>query len=133
MSERIDYTDLLGKEFAYGGRGPDEYDCYGLAIEVRRRVGLFTPPDYLSCEEPGLIQERLWSAKHLFRQLEAPRPYCVASFWFRPGITSHIGVVLEDFMRFIHVSFSAGVAVERLSDPAWRRRVTGFWEHAGGE
>ena len=36
----IDVTDLVGKPFLHCGRGPDAYDCFGLVLEVLRRVGI---------------------------------------------------------------------------------------------
>jgi cell wall-associated NlpC family hydrolase len=48
LSPRL-YADLLGKPFADGGRGPDSFDCVGLAIEVQRRRGLDIP-DFVSSQ-----------------------------------------------------------------------------------
>ena len=36
----VDITDLVGKPFLHCGRGPDAYDCFGLVLEVLRRVGI---------------------------------------------------------------------------------------------
>jgi len=36
----IDYTDLIGKPWVWGARGPDAYDCFGLLKEVMRRLGI---------------------------------------------------------------------------------------------
>lgn len=30
---------VLGAPFVWGGRGPDSYDCWGLVVEVYRRMG----------------------------------------------------------------------------------------------
>lgn len=40
----LDVTDLLGKPYKAHARGPGAYDCYGLVIEVEKRLG-HTMPD----------------------------------------------------------------------------------------
>ena len=40
----LDITDLLGKPYKAHARGPNTYDCYGLVIEVEKRLG-HTMPD----------------------------------------------------------------------------------------
>jgi cell wall-associated NlpC family hydrolase len=37
--------ELIGLPFERGGRGPDAYDCWGLVLALRRRLGLREPPD----------------------------------------------------------------------------------------
>ena len=46
------YLDLLGIPFERGARGPDSFDCYGLAREMFRRAGV-TVPDFTS---PGTME-----------------------------------------------------------------------------
>lgn len=45
-----DLNDLIGRPFVRGGRGPDGFDCWGLVLEVRRRLRLPLPPDYPSAD-----------------------------------------------------------------------------------
>ena len=40
----LDISDLLGKPYKAHARGPEAYDCYGLVIEVEKRLG-HTMPD----------------------------------------------------------------------------------------
>jgi murein DD-endopeptidase len=131
------YLDLLGKEFQYGGRGPDAYDCYGLVIETRKRAGLFIPDDYASPsegeEDCKVLIEGCFDAEKAssrFRELARPQPFCLVTFKIQPVFTTHIGMVLKDAVRFIHVLPRLRVAVERLDSPIWRHRVDGFWEAA---
>lgn len=130
MTTETVLADLLGKEFAYGGRGPDRYDCYGLMIEARGRVGLPMPPDYVSTDIPEAIHGAIEEARRSFgfRELPEPSPFCLVTFRLHPRYTTHIGMVLQDRGRFIHILPKLRVAVERLDSPCWRRRITGFWE-----
>ena len=37
------FSDLIGKPYKKNGRGPDSYDCYGICIEVCKRIGTKLP------------------------------------------------------------------------------------------
>lgn len=39
-------SELVGRPYAPGARGPAAFDCWGLVLEVRRRLGLPLPPDF---------------------------------------------------------------------------------------
>jgi len=41
-----DLNDLIGRPYRCGARGPAAFDCWGLVLEMRRRLGLETPPDF---------------------------------------------------------------------------------------
>jgi cell wall-associated NlpC family hydrolase len=41
-----DLNDLIGRPYRFGARGPAAFDCWGLVLEVRRRLELVTPPDF---------------------------------------------------------------------------------------
>ncbi len=126
----FDYVDLLGKEFAYGGRGPLAYDCYGLMIEVRRRAGRFMPDNYTSTDIPEMVSDSIKHAKRSCRfiELPGPRPFCLVTFKLHPVFTTHIGMVLADGNRFIHILPKMRVGTERLDSTSWSHRITGFWE-----
>jgi cell wall-associated NlpC family hydrolase len=42
--------DLVGVPYERGARGPAAFDCWGLVLEVRRRLQLPAPPDYASAQ-----------------------------------------------------------------------------------
>ncbi|MEM5788545.1 MAG: hypothetical protein AAGU11_14630 [Syntrophobacteraceae bacterium] len=124
------YLDLLGKEFRFGARGPDAYDCYGLMIECRRRAGRFIPENYHS--GPDLDQRdadiRQAVAAHFFTELPEPIPFCLVTFRIHPRFTTHLGMVLQDSVGFIHILRKMRVGIERLDSPLWARRISGYWE-----
>jgi len=125
----LTYVDLLGKPFELGGRGPNAYDCYGLAAEIRRRVGRPIPEDYTHGRDARSCHlEIARAAAVCFVELASPEPFCLVSFRIVAPFTSHIGVVLADRFRFIHIMRGCRVAVERLDSPSWHHRITGFWE-----
>ena len=119
----------LGKGFAYGGRGPDVYDCYGLvkAIHADRGIDL---PEYLSTTDKSLIHEMVMQGRGLFVSLDKPEPWCVVTFAIHPRFVSHVGVVLDDSRRFIHIMEKTSVTAERLDAPEWVSRTRGFYKWA---
>ena len=121
----MDYIDLIGKPFSPGGRGPDNYDCYGLVKELYRRSGIELPEyAYDSPDNFSLIHRLINGDKDLFERLEKPEPYCLVLFTIQPPYISHIGVVLEDCHTFIHASEKVGFS-RKLDHPAGAQ-IRGF-------
>src|SRR5574337_745138 len=127
----LNYSDLLGKQFAYGGRVPAVYDCWGLCMEIYKRLGRQLP-DGISTREYIDINQQINSKirnpqSENFREISAPLPYCLVTIMIRPPYITHVGVVLDDRIRFIHIMHKCSVAVERLDNPSWSRRIKGFY------
>lgn len=125
-SDSLKYVDLLEKEFAYNGRGPAFYDCYGLIMEMHRRIGIELP-EYKSERDPNLIQMMIIEGRKLFEQIEKPEPYCIVTFFIKPYITSHFGFMLDE-RRFIHIMVKSRVTVERIDSDIWKDRITGYFK-----
>lgn len=119
------YIDLLNKEFEYGGRGPDRYDCWGLCMEIYRRMGIELP-EFASSSEYSVIHEQVMKGKELFEQITEPERGCLVLFTLRPPYATHIGVVINP-PYFIHILEKSKVTVERLDSLTWARRVKGFF------
>jgi cell wall-associated NlpC family hydrolase len=123
-----DLTKLLGKKYARGGRGPDTFDCYGLALEVARRIG-FDLPELLTPEGLAETDGEFWKQAQKSEQLETARPWCVVAFRLRPPWVTHVGIVLEDCRRFVHIDRKKGVCIERLDNIAWKPKIAGYYEY----
>ncbi len=119
-------ADFVGKDFAWGGRGPDTYDCYGLvkAVQAARGIEL---PEYASVSDKALIHQLVMAERELFVPLERPEPWCVVALAIHPRFVSHVGVVIDDSRRFIHVMAKTRVSIERLDAPEWAKRIRGFY------
>ena len=132
--QALDFTDLIGRPFKYGARGPMEFDCYGLLIEVQRRIGNHIS-DYPSSEQGpenasaivlGLAEE--WEP--------TARPEVGCGVVFRVACSaetsaSHVGAVISDDVFLHTMERTGGVVAERLSHPAWAKRITGFYRWKG--
>lgn len=120
------FSDLLDKEFEYHGRGPEVYDCYGLAMEVGRRVGIAFPPhpSYTSLHEK---HEAIINGVKNWKKLDSPELYSIVVFSIRPPYVTHVGVVLE-YNRFIHICKGTRVTIERFDKDPWKNKVRGFYQ-----
>ena len=110
----MDFTDLIGTPFANHGRDVKQgLDCYGVVREVYRRYGYDVPEydaDYK--EEPAA-------------------PCLVAIRFGSPdGVVNHTAVYIGGGM-FIHARERIGVCIDRISSPAWRRVIVGFYQYTG--
>jgi cell wall-associated NlpC family hydrolase len=126
----IEVSDLIGKPFQYGGRGPAEYDCYGLVMECARRAGA-PIPDHHSTDNQAAQAAAFAMARtgEHWPELPGPEPDCVVLFRIDRRAGTHVGWMLDP-SQFIHTMAQInGVAVERVDSPMWERRVLGFYRY----
>jgi cell wall-associated NlpC family hydrolase len=119
---------LVGKPFAWHGRGPEAYDCWGLVRQCLLVAGVKDVPDYRSATE-GCINAvvMLDAMAHGWHKAARPEPGLVALFRMDLAVGSHVGYLLTAD-RFLHTTEETGGAVlERLSSPLWSRRVLGYY------
>lgn len=122
------YTDLIGKKFQIGGRGPDTYDCYGLIIEMMKRLGKYLPEQ----DTPDGIEMRLKMFDEISGRfaepIDKPEPFCMVVFDMGRLARLHIGVVLEDSRSFIHsAAYIKRVRIDTLSGILWKHKITGYY------
>jgi cell wall-associated NlpC family hydrolase len=120
------YDDLIGVPFAWNGRGPDAFDCYGLVMHLFRTEQGVTLPDFGESRPTTQAETALLMQNSLPRwtRLDGPERGCVVYMRIH-GAGSHVGYVIDP-RRFIHVwQDSGGVCIERLGD--WQRRVVGYY------
>lgn len=73
------------------------------------------------------ITKEVESKKPLFNKIDAPRPFCLVLFSIRPPFEHHIGMVMEDRKRFIHILKGSQCSIEKLDHPFWKKRLRGFY------
>jgi cell wall-associated NlpC family hydrolase len=130
MSHDFHYEDLLDKAFEYGAEGPETFDCYGLCREICRRAGIHLPAKQHAVKTAA-IAAIVADGKSDYERLQRPEPFCLVTLVIRKPFVSHVGVVLPDRRRFIHVMSKSKVCVERLSHFFWRKRIDGYWRYCG--
>ena len=132
-SEKLQYLDLIGVPFKENGRDISTgLDCYGLCVVIMKRLGRpIFPKNFCWASS---IQERGKIVNHTLGQLtklKNPEPYCGVVFYLHPESTfaTHMGILLEDCTRFIHILHGKAVIVSRLSDKHWNRKLAGFYRY----
>ena len=117
------WLDLLSKPYRFGARGPHEYDCVGLMLEIERRLGREIPPW-------GSRPRLLHAAKEQWERTDNPQPgdgiliHSTRPKW-------HIGVVTGGGYM-IHAHQDIGYVVrERYNAFPWHNRIEGFYRWIG--
>jgi hypothetical protein len=119
----------LDKQYEAGGRGPDSFDCYGLASVVYEEKNGVALPELWTPESMEKKHELFTEMKDSqFQVLEEPRSWCLIAFSIRRPFVTHIGVVLDDRSHFIHILKHRRVTIERFDMDLWRRKIEGFYE-----
>ncbi len=129
MSAAVPLGDLFRAGYAIGGRGPAAYDCFGLFREVQRRVGVDLP----DVASPAAMAERaclIEVGARDWQPLPAPEPWCAVAIRVGRWV-SHLGVVLDDGVHFLHATRATGVTRARLDDPRWASRIAGYYRWIG--
>ena len=109
------FDDLIGKPYKENGRGPEDYDCYGLVLTVCHRLGINLP-------------DRQELLKVPFEKVEIKRPGDIV---FIPGQTSgHIGV-MENHNTMLQVMDRHPVHRMKINHPWLKDRIEGFYRYAG--
>lgn len=125
----MQYADLIGIPFRYGGRGPDAYDCFGLTQELQRRLDGRIIRDIHSPTDSRVIAACMAMRKRLYERHD--EPFIGAHLLFRVnGQWCHTGMLVDED-TFLHTwEGSGGVCAERLS--SWARRFEGgFYRYVG--
>lgn len=104
-----DVQDLIGKPHKRDARGPDIYDCWGICIEVGRRLGIALP-DYAT---QNMTHQEIWDlanghAKDHADWIDDPEPWC---FVFCDG---HVGMFHSG--RVLHSARVVGCVWQRLEE-----------------
>jgi len=121
----IDYNDLLDKPFELGARGPDRYDCWGLCLEIGKRVSIKYPKVLTPVDTEGQDQIIKTVSNSVFERIDKPEPYCVVTFSIVKPFVDHCGVVLPDLLYFLHIMRNHSVARQRLD--VYKKRIEGFY------
>lgn len=133
MTWEIDY---IGKEFKENARGPHFFDCYGLIWHIQVNVfGNLKVPnlglEYEGVEDPFIPclyerEVRNWSNISLGEEIEGD----VVLFNIR-GTPKHVGTVISEPNKMIHILEGAQVCVENYVRNLWKPRIEGIYRWEG--
>lgn len=122
----------VGLRFGDKGRGPDEFDCWGLVRWIYLHEFKILLPDYLSgystiTEDSEVERTVLNGRDDGWIRVDKPEPGAAVLFNVY-GKPIHIGIATwgDHFLHSPEDDFSRQ---ERLSDRMWRNRIEGFYVH----
>lgn len=112
----MNLDDLIGKPYQENGRGPG-YDCYGVCLEVCRRMGIKLP------EIENLFQEP-------FEKVDKPQ---AGDLVLISTIEARHAGVMENETTLLQVvgTGQRGVHRMKISHPWIKDRIEGFYRYAG--
>ena len=124
-------SDLIGIPFLNLGRDPKiGLDCYGLFMEVNKRFGQIVTNKNIACEDIVTASiEVPEDIANYWSKVEIPEPGDAVAMSLNPifpGVVQHFGVYLGD-SRYIHTLKKVGVIISKINDPAWEKRIRGFY------
>jgi len=107
------FDDLIGKRYEQNGRGPETFDCYGICMEVCKRIGINLP------EFRSLLNEA-----RLFKKVEKP---VMGDLILMNTNEHHVGVMVSS-NEMIHTSSQFGsVNKIKINHPWVQQRVSGYY------
>ena len=108
----LDLSDLIGKPYKSHGRGPDAYDCYGLDMEVAKRLGHKVPDLFKELKKGDPRDSEYVAASEGLIKTDTPKFGDIVVFLNRRGRIYHCGIVLNQG-DFIHCD-EDGVNIKKL-------------------
>ena len=127
-------AELAGIAYVRGGRDALKdggLDCWGFFRHARRLLGMSVPPEEVvdESENDGAIDERRNSPSWV--KLDRPEPGCLVLIRRNtPGSHYHVGMVLEDCVRFAHC-MAGGSRIDRLDCPVFSKKIKGYYRYSG--
>jgi cell wall-associated NlpC family hydrolase len=115
--------DLPGHPYRRGGRGPEAFDCWGLVLEVRRRLALALPPDIAS---GALTRDQIVELFHATRPEGWRRIEPALGAIVLAEDAAHAGVLVAN--RVLHTQARAGVVAWTLGHWAANFGALDCWD-----
>lgn len=124
----VNFDDLMiNGRFKDGGRGPVEFDCWGLVREIYKRYGIDLPDYTISCEDASRIGAEIEKNRPLWVRCEGEIPVpALVVIRYGSEWCNHTGVYIGNG-RFIHIREKAGVNIDRIDSIAWKNKIEGFY------
>ena len=121
---QVTYTDLLGCKFAPKGRTKENgFDCYGLAIEVLKRNGIYLKDVFYDFDKKEEQAEEI-KTKLNISKIDKIQKLCIINIKVH-GNPVHIAVYLGDGL-IIHSVYNKGVIIEPLH--LYQNRIEGYYK-----
>ena len=102
-----DINSLIGIPYVKGGRSLDGIDCWGLVMEVYRRMGRSVPDfDSSFMSRPDTIRRIRDGEALIANEIEEPEQWCIVS----DSVKGHVGLWLNGSL--LHAAERVGVVLQ---------------------
>ena len=115
------YRDLIGKPFQALGRGPEAYDCWGLVIEVARRIGIEVPDYGVDPDDPDSISDKFYEVEGNYKVVSSAQRGDIVLYKRMDG-GLHFGIMVNS-LDMLHVSRALGVHGIRIDNPLMKQLI----------
>ncbi len=105
----------VGKPYAWGGTGPDAFDCSGLVLYVAEALGI---------DIPRVAADQAFAGVHVDYDQLAPGDLVFYANTYEPGIT-HVGIYIGNNRWVTAQDEYSGVLILSLDVPYWKTRYAG--------
>jgi len=119
------HDDLLDRDYQEFCSEVGDDGCYGLAMEVCRRMDI-NLPDFRALALDIAGQEKIGKYKSEFWPVAHAEPGDLILIWSVDRTRRHVAVMI-DRSRFLHATREHGVFVMRLNHPLYRDRIEGIY------
>ena len=123
----VEYQNLVGKPYRLGARGPEYFDCWGICLELGKRVGINYPAEFTPVETIDQDKAISDGLDKDFIKIDRPEPFCIVTFKVNPPFVDHCGIVLPDCLRFLHTMKNHSTCINRLDHRILNKRIEGFY------
>jgi cell wall-associated NlpC family hydrolase len=132
MINEIDITGLVGIPFVSRGRDVNTgLDCWGLVIEVLKRIDINVPDFYVDAHDATSIADIKMVFESKWEKIPKPEIGVVVGMNLdrscMPEITQHYGVCI-DRRRFIHTIENQGVIITRFDHKFFKNIIEGYYK-----
>lgn len=122
---------FIGLKFGDKGRGPEEFDCWGLVRWIYQKQLQIALPDYLmydSVTNDDEVESVIRMGREEgWEKFEKAKPLDVVLFNIY-GRPLHVGVVINGD-QFVHSPEDDFTRIEYYTARHWARRIEGFYRH----
>ena len=122
------FADLVGISYIAGGRTTAGYDCYGLVLEVGKRLGIDFP-DTLYTDDYAERNVLAESYRCRFEQVAFPALGDIIAIRSGKKYITHVGVMLNHY-QFMHSIAGLGVIVSRVDNLRYKQHIEGYYRWA---
>ncbi|WXL23910.1 nitrite transporter [Ectopseudomonas mendocina] len=115
-------NEFMHCQYVEGGRKYPRFDCYGLVLAVREKLGMPALPDYGAVRKGSAMHAA--AVKHIPDCKPCkPQPGAIVLCW-RLGIVQHIAVVIEADQQLRVLEINPGKNTTHSSIGAFERKYT---------